>query len=115
MGNGEAPACFSTAQAGQTRVEEYNVGARLVYQLGELLGGAALADNLEIGLGLKDCLYAFADDLVIVDDENPDHGGLIGSGMLALTTSPASSPLVTEKLPPRSVTICLMWRSPKCR
>jgi len=89
VGNGEAPACFGAAQARQAHVEEYDVGPRLVYQLGELLGGAALADNLEIGLGLKDRLYAFADDLVIVDDENPDHGCRIGSGMLTLTTSPA--------------------------
>ena len=82
----------------------------------ELLGGAALADNLEVGLGLKDRLEAFADDLVIVDD------GESGSRLLrgkrdadALTTSPASSPLATVKLPPRSITICRMWRSPKCR
>jgi hypothetical protein len=73
VGSGEAPACFGAAQARQARVEEYDVGPGLVYQLGELLGGAALADNLEIGLGLKDRLYAFADDLMIVDDENPDH------------------------------------------
>ena len=82
----------------QTRVSS---GLR---QLSEPLGRSALSDYLEVRVVPEDRLEAFASDFMIIDNHDPHRVPPDFSGRLALTTSPASSPLDTSKLPPPSMT-----------
>jgi hypothetical protein len=73
-------------------------------QLSEPLGRSALGYYLEVRVVPEDRFEAFAGDGMIIDNQDP-YRVLPGfSGRLTLTTSPASSPLDTSKLPRLSIT-----------
>ena len=58
---------------GQPHVEHGDVGRGGRDAPVGLLGGAGLADDLDVVLGLEQLAEAAADDLVVVEEEHPDR------------------------------------------
>ena len=69
----DLPADLDAVAVGQADVEDGDVGARRGDPAVGLLGGAGLADDLDVVLGLEELAEAPADDLVVVEQEHADR------------------------------------------
>src|SRR2546423_421689 len=119
MGFGQPAARLGPADPREASVEQHDVGVGALHELGQGVGRAAFADDLEVGIGAEDGTQTLPHHLVVVDEHQPDHAHPARapsrrSGTLTRMVSPPSSPLATSKLPPRPMTDSRMWRSPKC-
>ncbi len=89
---------------GQADVEDGDVRARGRDAPVRLLGGAGLADDLEVVLGLEQVAQAAADDLVVVEEEHADRHCrqsrlVAGQG----SAGPRSGAVMSEVAGPRSL------------
>ena len=89
---------------GQAHVEHGDVGLVAGMRAG-LLGGARLADHLEVVLGLEQLAQAAPDDLVVVEEEHPDrHRRILACGSAKRPSwVPRSVDGVSEVAGPRSL------------
>ena len=67
---------FDATDAGKLEVHEYNIGLRFGKEPRSVLAPIRLADDFQVVLKLQRGHEAAADDKVIVDEEEGDHGGM---------------------------------------
>src|SRR6202042_3352474 len=77
-----------------------------------LPAGGRLTDHAEVRLGLQHHPQAPADELLVVDDQDADHGGPSPSGSLARTAKPPPGSGPARSSPPNSATRSRMLTSP---
>ena len=94
-------------------VHEHDVRAERLDQ-GERLGPVVgLADDGDVRLGVEDHPQPGADELLVVDEQHPDHVGPLSNGSRACTENPPPGRGPVCRLPPYSATRSRMPTSPR--
>jgi hypothetical protein len=102
-GGDEAAGRLDAVKFGHLDVHQGNVGggrANEVHRLDSVGGGA---HDVDVRLGFEDGGDPVADELVVVGDDNPDHGRAM-PGSVARTTNPVDRPGPAVSEPPHAAT-----------
>src|SRR6266550_4993356 len=98
-------------RVGHQQIQQDHGRNLLAHRFDRLIAIGRLADDLDIGLLLKEKPKALADDRVVVDDQHPNHDGI--TGRVASMTVPAAGRLLITSVPPSSATRSRINRRPR--
>ncbi len=113
MGGADAPDGFDAAHPRHHEVHHDDVGSDLVDGLDRGLTAARLTDDVEVREARKHRSDAFAEEVVVVHDEYPDHVGRSGHEVTVTVSVVPSAPLSMSSEAPIASARSRMIRTPR--